>query len=298
MTTPSWKEARAAGRPLCGVGLGLRWEFLDELLDATDVRLPFLEISPENYMRRGGYFPEAIERLGERFSFVTHGLTLSVGATDPPEAAYLRELRAEIARVKTPWHSDHLCLSTAGDQVLHELLPLQLTRASARRTAENIRRAEDSLGLPFAVENVSFYAHPGRPELSELEFLRLVLEEADCGLLLDVNNVYVNATNHGFDARAFVAGLPLERVVELHIAGHERLGDSHFAAGLLLDTHGAPVCDPVKELLAFTVARTGPVPVLLERDNEVPSLGALLEEVDELQRIYTAAIEEHDGASA
>src|SRR5690606_22683902 len=108
---------------------------------------------------------------------------------------------------------------------------------------------------------------------------------ADCGLLLDVNNVYVNATNHGFDARAFVAGLPLERVVGIHIAGHERLGDSHFAAGLLLDTHGAPVCDPVKELLAFTVARTGPVPVLLERDNEVPSLGALLEEVDELQRI-------------
>lgn len=291
MTNRPWETARALGRPLAGVGLGLRWEFLDELLETTDVQLPFLEVSPENYMRRGGYFPAALEQLLERFRIVTHGLTLSVGASTPPAPAYLRELCAETARVRSPWHSDHLCLSTAGDTVLHELLPLRLDAASAQRAADGIRRAQDALQLPMAIENISFYAHPGRPEMTELEFLRAVLEEADCGLLLDVNNVHVNAVNHGYDAQAFIAALPLERVVELHVAGHRRLPDDHFAAGMLLDSHGAPVADPVRELLRTTLRLTGPVPVLLERDNDVPPLEELLAEVDALQELYDATVE-------
>lgn len=290
MTAPSWQTAKSEGRRLCGVGLGLRWEFLEDLLDAPSVALPFLEISPENYMGRGGFFRDALDKLGARYPLVTHGLTLSLGATHPPDPAYLSALRAEIARLGTPWHSDHLCLSTAGPTVLHELLPLQLTGSAALRAADNVRRAEDVLGVPLAIENISFYAHSGPPELEERAFLELVLERADCGLLLDVNNVYVNAKNHGYDAWDFIARLPLERVVEIHIAGHRRLPDDHFAAGLLLDTHGTPVADPVRELLGFTLERTGPVPVLLERDNDVPPLNVLLAEVRELQGVYDRAM--------
>jgi uncharacterized protein (UPF0276 family) len=285
-----WQTARQRGRRLAGVGLGLRWEFLDDLLESPRLPLRFLEVSPENYMRRGGYFPAALERIGDRYPLVTHGLTMSLGAATPPAEEYMQALRGEIERLATPWHSDHLCLSTAAGVVLHELLPLPLTRAHARRAADNVRRAQDRLGVPLAVENISYYAQPGRPEMAEVEFLRQVLEDADCGLLLDVNNVYVNAENHGFDARTFIAALPLERVVELHVAGHRRLPEDHFAAGLLLDTHGAPTPSPVQELLAYTLERTGPVPVLLERDNDVPPLETLLAEVKHLQGIYDAAV--------
>jgi len=152
--------------------------------------------------------------------------------------------------------------------------------------ADNMRRAEDALGLPMAAENISWYAHPGHPELSEPEFIHEVVERSGGGLLLDVNNVYVNSQNHGFDPVAFLAALPLERVMQLHVAGHTRL-----ASGLLLDTHGADVCDPVLELLGFVVERTGPVPVLLERDNAIPELPELLREVATLRRVYDAALE-------
>lgn len=289
----SFEVARRAARPLAGIGLGLRWEFLEDVLEAPTLELSFLEVSPENYMRRGGYFPECLEKLRERYRLVTHGLTLSLGAERPPSADYLAELDAEVRRARSPWHSDHLCLSTSGDLVLHDLFPLPLNVETARRAAQRVKETEDLLGLPMLVENISFYAHPARPRMSEAEFLSTVLTEADCGLLLDVNNVYVNAQNHGYDARAFIDALPLERVVELHVAGYTRLPPGHLAEGMLLDTHGAPVTDPVKELLAFTLERTGPVPVLLERDNDVPSLDALLAETRELRAIYDRAMLAH-----
>jgi uncharacterized protein (UPF0276 family) len=158
-----------------------------------------------------------------------------------------------------------------------------------------VKDTEDLLGLPMLVENISFYAHPARPRMSEADFLCTVLEQADCGLLLDVNNVYVNARNHGYDARAFIEALPLERVVEVHVAGYTRLPQGHLAEGMLLDTHGAKVTDPVKELLAFTLERVGPVPVLLERDNDVPPLDELIAETRELRAIYDRAISGHAG---
>lgn len=269
-----------------GVGLGLRWDFLEAVLESeAPVPVAFFEVSPENYMRRGGYYPAALERVRERHRLVTHGLTLSVGAVDPPADDYLDELRRETLRLGTPFHSDHLCLSTAGPRVLHELLPLKLSLPVARRVADRIRAIEDRLALPMAVENVSWYAHPARPEVSEAEFIREVLERADCRLLLDVNNVYVNAQNHGFDPRAMIAELPLERVAEIHVAGHTRLG-----SGMILDTHGAPVVDPVLELLEWTIARTGPAPVLLERDNSVPPLTELLAEVQHIDTYYQRGV--------
>jgi len=277
--------------PLDGIGLGLRWDFLEEVVDGPQLPLDFFEVSPENYMRRGGYYPAQLEQLQARYPLVTHGLTLSIGALDEPDAEYLRELRAEIERTKSPFHSDHLCFSSAGGRSLHELLPLQQSRENLRRVGERARRMSDVLGVPFALENITYYLHPGRAELPELEFLSGVLDASGAGLLLDVNNVYVNSLNHGFDARAFIAALDLSRVVELHVAGHTRQ-----ASGLLLDTHGAPVADPVLELLGFTLSLTGPRPVLLERDNHIPALSELLREVETLRGIYDAAVRSYHAA--
>ncbi len=274
-----------SSRALGGVGLGLRWDFLEEVLDAPPADVAFFEVSPENYLERGGYYPAALESIAERYPIVTHGLTLSIGAIAEPDAAYLAALKAEVTRVGSPWHSDHLCFSSAGDRMLHELLPLKFSRENAIRVAERARRMEDFLERPFALENITYYAHPGKPELREVDFLQEVFSRSNAKLLLDVNNAYVNAQNHGFDARAFIAGLPLERMVEIHVAGHEISPD-----GLLLDTHGEPVPDPVLDLLEWTIARVGDVPILLERDNHVPSLHELVLEVRALEAIRRRAL--------
>ena len=172
--------------------------------------------------------------------------------------------------------------------MLHELLPLKFSDENVRRVGERSRRVEAELERPFAIENITYYVHPGKPEMSELEFLQGVLEASNARLLLDVNNVYVNAQNHGFDPYAFIAGLPLERVVEIHVAGHKTLD-----SGLLLDTHGQAVADPVLRLLEWTIERAGPVPVLLERDNEVPELSELLAELSVLRELQTRALSRH-----
>lgn len=270
---------------LAGVGLGLRWEFLEEVLDGPTLDVAFFEVSPENYMRRGGWYPAALERIADRYPLVTHGLTLSLGGSEPPASGYLDELRAEVTRLGSPWHSDHLCWTSTGDRVLHELLPVKHCERTVSIAADNLRRTQDILGVPMALENISWYAHCGAPEMSEEELICRILERSGAGLLLDVNNVYVNSQNHGFDPRRFIDALPLERVVQLHVAGHTRV-----ESGLLIDTHGATTPDPVLELLAFTVQRTGPVPVLLERDNFIPPLPELLAEVATVRGVYDAAL--------
>ena len=273
-----------------GVGLGLRWEFLEEVVDGPKLDVDFFEVSPENYMRRGGYYPAQLARVRERYPISSHGLTLSIGASEAPAPEYLAELRHELARLGSPWHSDHLCLSSAGSRQFHDLLPLKFGRENVERVAERARRVQDALGVPFALENISYYGHPGRRELPETEFVRGVLERAEIGLVLDVNNAYVNARNHGGDPREFIASLPLERVVEIHVAGH-----SQSPTGLVIDTHGTPVIDPVYELLEFTLVKTGPVPVLLERDNDVPPLAELMTEIARLKRVYRKAHETRTG---
>ncbi|AUX25000.1 hypothetical protein SOCEGT47_055410 [Sorangium cellulosum] len=277
------------GSALTGVGLGLRWEFLDEVLAAVDaldppaaLPVPFFELSPENYLRRGGYFPAAIERIRERCPILTHGLTLSVGGLDPFDPGYLRALKELLGRLDPPFHSDHLCFSGVDGRILHDLLPLPLTSAAAAHAAARIREAEDRLERPMAIENITAYLVPGRAAMDEADFLVEVLERAGCGLLLDVNNVYVNSRNHGFDPAAFLEKIPPGRVVAMHVAGHAFCAE----AELLIDTHGAPVIAPVLDLLARAVARTGPVPVVLERDHDVPPLAALLAEAAEVDAAY------------
>jgi uncharacterized protein (UPF0276 family) len=282
-----------------GVGLGLRWEFLDELLARDAVSqagggIDFLEISPENYMGRGGYFPAALERLAGRFPVLTHGLTMSLGGADPLDARYLEELGAFVRDVRAPWHSDHLCFSAAGGAMLHDLLPVRFSPATARHVADRVKRARDVLRVPMAVENITFYTHVAEPEMPEAEWIASVCEQADCGLMLDVNNAYVNAQNFGFDVDAWMRTVPLERVVQMHVAGHERFDEGDFVEGatgtVLLDTHGADVCDPVMDLLERVLPRTGSVPIVLERDQSIPSLDALLEEIARIRAVVARAL--------
>jgi uncharacterized protein (UPF0276 family) len=282
-----------------GVGLGLRWEFLDDLLERTrageDMAVDFLEISPENYMERGGRHPAALEELAGRFPIVTHGLTMSLGGIDPLDDKYLRDLAAFVRRVGSPWHSDHVCFGAVDGRALHDLLPVPFKGASVSRLADRIRRAQDALGLPLAVENVSYYWHPGRAEMGEAEFLSRVCEAAGCDLMLDVNNAFVNATNFGLDVDAWMREAPLERAVQIHVAGHEwfavdahGLGQPqapHAPGAMIVDTHGADVPGPVLSLLDRVLARTGPVPIVLERDQNVPDLDALLDELGHIRAL-------------
>lgn len=271
------------------VGLGLRWEFIDQLIEKVPAEIDFLEISPENYMRRGGYFPAALAFLRSRYPIVTHGLTMSLGGTDPLDRAYLAELRAFVHEMGSPWHSDHLCFGSVQGAMLHDLLPLAFNEATVARVADRVREAQDALGVPLAVENISFYMHPGKREMSEPEFISRVCEAADCGLMLDVNNAYVNSVNFGFDPREWMRGVPLSRVVQIHVAGHEWFDEGDFGgkpgSRVILDTHGADMIDPVLALLGDVLEQTGPVPILLERDQCIPSLDGLLAELARVRAV-------------
>jgi uncharacterized protein len=289
-----------------GVGLGLRWDFIDEILERKPA-LAFVEVSPENYMGRGGYYDEALERAMDVWPIVTHGLTMSLGGVDPLSGDYLAGLRDFIARTGSPWHSDHLCFSTFGGVVLHDLLPLAFKRSEVARVADRIKRAQDALGCPMAVENVSFYLHPGKREMTEAEFVASVCEAADCGLMFDVNNAWVNATNFGYDVDTWLRTIPLDRIVQMHVAGHDWFSEPHLNGtndfvlcerpadlakrdGLLIvDSHGNDVAAEVMAFLERTLERTGPVPVLLERDQSVPPLDELLAEVGRIDEVWRRA---------
>lgn len=277
-----------------GVGLGLRWEFLDDVLqviaDGGSLGGPppglgpirFFEISPENYMRRGGYFPEALDRIGASVPLLTHGLTLSVGGIDPFDDAYLSELGRFLDRIDPPFHSDHLCFCGVEGRMLHDLLPLPFTPAAAVHTAARLREVSERLERPMVIENITYYLTPGEAALTEVEFLGEVLERGGARLLLDVNNVHVNARNHGFDALEWLSKIPLDRVAQIHVAGHEWAPEDE----VILDSHGAPVIDPVFDLLAWVIERTGPLPVVLERDQNIPAWSELLAESTRVNEAY------------
>ena len=283
-----------------GVGLGLRGVFAADVdRGEADGRVPFFEVSPENHMHRGGAGPARLARIAERFPVLTHGLTMSLGGLDPLDPTYfatLREFVDRFDRSGSPtrrWHSDHLCFCGVDGKALHDLLPVPFTGASSRRIAARVREAQDRLERPMAVENISYYLPLGTPNLDEPAFLGELLGRANCSLLLDVNNVFVNAQNHGFDPLAWLAQVPLERVVQLHVAGHE-LWDERGA--LIIDTHGAPVRTEVDALMAWVIERTGPLPVLFEWDTNIPALATVLAERDRLQTVYDAALARRSGA--
>jgi len=286
-----------AGSPT-GVGLGLRWAFIDEVAEGrAPASIPFYEISPENYIRRGGRFPAALESVASQYPLLTHGLMLGIGGEEALEPGYIGDLRAFLDTLGATGHSDHLCWSSAEGRCLHDLLPLPVDRRIIPAVSDRIRRVQDLLGRPFAVENISYYGAPGWSTeesrtmgMAERDLLAELLDRSQCGLLLDVNNVLVNATNHGFDPYDYLAGLDLSRVIQLHVAGGERL--DRFD-DLLIDTHGASVPVEVEALMEWVIARTGPLPVIYERDNSIPPLAQLGEEVAGLQATYERALETH-----
>ena len=284
--------ARVSGIPT-GVGLGLRWAFLEPIVRADQpVGIPFFEVSPENYMRRGDRIPSALEQVFQRTPVVTHGLMLNIGSTDPLDRAYLDQLRDFLRHVGAKYHSDHLCWSGGRGRILHDLLPLPLDQRLVHHVADRIRRVQDHLGVPMAMENISYYYSP-RAGMPEADFIRAVVETADCGLMLDVNNLWVNAQNHGFDPWAYLDALPLERVVQMHVAGGERRAQMD---DLVIDTHGADVEPTVRELMAAVVERIGAVPVVYERDHNIPPLAELVRQVAELGTVYEAALARHPSA--
>jgi len=266
-----------------GIGLGLRSPLAKQLF-ATGPELPlrWLEIHPENYVERGGHYETLLATARARFPLLTHGLSMGFGSLTPFDTGHLRSLRSLLSELQVPWHSDHLCFSSVDGVYAHDLLPLPFHREASQVCIDRIHQAQDALRIPIAVEHISYYATPAGPRMPEAEHLSEILERSDAKLLLDVNNVYVNAMNHGFDPRAFIASLPLERVVQLHVAGHHLRDD-----GLRIDTHGEPVCEEVFALFEYTMRKLArPVPVLLERDDNFPDFAELAAEIERLDAIY------------
>ena len=257
---------------LRGAGLGLRRALLEPFLEFADGAIDFLEVAPENWIGLGGALKPRFEQLAERYPVATHGLSLSLGGPDPLDEALLRDIGRFLDRYRVPLYSEHLSYCAAGGQ-LYDLAPIPFTEEAVRHTAARIRRAQELLRRRIAIENVSYYAAPGR-QMDESDFVCAVLEEADCLLLLDLNNVYVNSVNHGYDPQAYLDALPPARVAYCHIAGHRR-----EAEDLIIDTHGAEVIEPVWALLDAAYARFGPQPTLLERDFNFPPVAQLLAEV-------------------
>jgi len=259
-------------------GLGLRRPMLDELQTMPAGRVGFLELAPDNWIGVGGRRRAALEALAERFPIYAHGLSLSLGGPEPFDRDYLARLRTFLDTLGCPLYSEHLSYCNDEGQ-LYDLLPLPFTDEAVRHVAARIGEVQDALGRRIAIENVSYYAAP-HPAMTEIDFVRAVLAEADCGLLLDVNNIHVNSINHGYDPLDFLHALPAERVVAMHVAGHYV-----EAADLIIDTHGAAVIDPVWRLLDAAYAHCGVHPTLLERDFNFPPLAELLAEIDRIAAI-------------
>lgn len=258
---------------LHGVGLGLRRSMLAELPErARPLDVDFLEVAPENWIGVGGAYGRRFRDLVRQYPFANHGLSLSIGGPAPLDRAFLARLRRFLDEHGVACYSEHL--SYCSDEGhLYDLMPIPFTAEAVHHVAGRIREVQDALGRRIAIENVSYYAAPGR-ELAEIEFINAVLAEADCDLLLDVNNIYVNAVNHGYDAREFLHALPAARVAYMHVAGHYV-----EAEDLRVDTHGADVCDPVWDLLAAAYEHCGIRPTVLERDFNIPPLEVLMREV-------------------
>ncbi len=258
--------------PVKGAGLGFRRCMLESLSELDNPPFEFLEVAPENWMTLGGRMGRKFREYTQAYPFMTHGLSLSIAGPTPLDMEFLKNLKSFFAEHNIRGYSEHLSYCS-DDGHLYDLMPIPFTEEAVHYVANRIRTVQEVLERPLAMENVSYYAAPGA-EMSEQEFLLAVLDEADCRLLLDVNNIYVNSVNHRYDAEAFLRSMPPERVMYLHIAGH-----FNEAEDLIVDTHGADVVDPVWQLLDVAYDHLGVVPTLLERDFNIPPLPELMQEV-------------------
>ena len=274
--------------PSLGFGLGLRVEHYQTILD-TRPSIDWFEILSENYLVPGGKPLYYLDRIRADYPVVMHGVSLSIGSSDPLDLDYLKQLKQLADRVEPAWLSDHLCWTGLNGTNLHDLMPLPYTEEAIEHVAARVRQVQDVLGRRILLENVSSYVSYTQSEMSEWEFVRAILERADCLMLLDVNNIYVSSYNHGYDARAYLNAIPVERVQQFHLAGHTNHGN------YIVDTHDHPVIDPVWDLYAHAVRRFGRVSTMIERDDNIPPLDELLAELDQARAI-AAAVENEAAA--
>ena len=279
-------NANRWGIPDLGVGIGLRGCHIRTVLSDRP-KLGFFEIISENFMAHEGPSLESLDRIAASYPIVLHGVSLSIGSTDPLNLDYLDQLASLSLRLGARWVSDHVCWTGVAGRNTHDLLPLPYTEPVLRHVAARVREVSDRLGRPLVLENPSTYAAFCGATMSEAEFLSRLAEEGDCGLLLDINNVWVSAVNHGFDPVGFIDSIPTERVVQIHLAGHVDK-ETH-----LLDTHSRPVSQPVWDLYHRFIQRSGPRSTLLEWDADIPPLATLIREVE---RAKDARVESVDAA--
>ncbi|MFT4907287.1 MAG: hypothetical protein ACI978_001365 [Oleispira sp.] len=259
--------------PVNGAGLGLRRALLGPLSSVTAENIDFMEVAPENWIGVGGRLGKHFRSFTERFDFLCHGLSLSIGSPDPLDIVFVKQVAQFMKEHGIKAYSEHLSFCS-NEGHMYDLMPIPFTEEAVNYVAQRIRIVQDIIEQPLIIENVSAYAQPGK-EMDEIDFLKAVITEADCHLLLDVNNVFVNSTNHGFDAKDYLSQIPTDRISYLHIAGHYE-----EAKDLLVDTHGATVKQGVWDLLDFTYQLHGVIPTLLERDFNIPSVAELQREID------------------
>ncbi len=269
-------------RPFLGYGLGLRTDYYETILSARPP-VDWFEILSENYMVDGGKPLYYLDRIRADYPVAMHGVSLSIGGTDPLDWTYLGRLKSLAARIEPAWISDHLCWTGQGGHNLHDLIPLPYTEEVVRHLADRIRQVQDFLEQQLLLENVSSYVAYRHSEMAEWEFLGTVAERADCLILLDINNIYVSAMNHGFSPYAYLEGVPAERVWQHHLAGHSDCGD------YIIDTHDHPVIDPVWELYAEAVRRFGRVSTIIERDDRMPPFSELMGELERTRAVAVQA---------
>ena len=264
-----------------GFGLGLRAEHYEAVLQERP-RVDWFEVLSENYLVAGGKPLHYLERIRERYPLVMHGVSLSIGSTAPLDLEYLRELKQLAARIEPRWVSDHLCWTGVDGINLHDLMPLPYTQEALRHLVQRVTQVQDFLGRRILLENVSSYVSYKSSEMTEWEFLAQLAALADCDILLDINNIYVSSVNHGFEPLAFLNAIPVERVRQFHLAGHQDHGR------YIIDTHDAPIVTPVWQLYEAAVARFGDVATMIERDANIPPLGELVSELDTARRLAGA----------
>ncbi len=269
--------------PVNGAGLGLRRALLGPLSSVNSEQINFMEVAPENWIGVGGRLGKEFRSYTERLDFLCHGLSLSIGSPDDLDIAFVKQVRDFMKEHDIKAYSEHLSYCS-NEGHMYDLMPIPFTEEAVHYVADRIRIVQDIIEQPLIIENVSAYAQPGK-QMEEIDFLNAVITEADCKLLLDVNNVYVNSINHGFDAKEYLRQIPTDRISYLHIAGHYE-----EASDLLVDTHAADVNQQVWDLLSYTYQQHGVVPTLLERDFNIPSVAELLAEVDLIKTIQAQQI--------
>jgi uncharacterized protein len=269
--------------PALGFGLGLRVDHYEAIL-ADNPPVDWFEALTENYLVPGGKPLHNLLRIRERYPMVMHGVSLSIGSTQPLDRTYLSQVKALAARLEPQWISDHLCWTGVAGRNMHDLLPLPYTEEALTNVVERVKTVQDILGRRILLENVSSYVTYRDSRLTEWEFLREIAERADCLILLDVNNIYVSSVNHEFDPLDYLNAVPVDRVQQIHLAGHENHGD------YLIDTHDHPVPDPVWELYSAAVRRFGSVSTMIERDANIPPLEELCSELDAARELAERAL--------